>query len=111
MFLIFKGLLTFVNCWDVKWSTKVQDFFTYGKLLALCTIIITGIVQLCKGSRDNFDNVRLIDSHKISNLGHTEHFTFEQDPLVENVDISTIALSFYSGLFAYNGWLVLVSID
>lgn len=36
--------------------------------------------------------------------GHTEHFTFEQDPLVEKVDITTIALSFYSGLFAYNGW-------
>lgn len=78
------GLLTFVNCWDVKWSTKVQDFFTYGKLLALCTIIITGIVQLSKG--------------------HTEYFTFKQDPLVENVDMTTIALSFYSGLFAYNGW-------
>ncbi|KAH7642158.1 Y+L amino acid transporter 2 isoform X2 [Dermatophagoides farinae] len=78
------GLLTFVNCWDVKWSTRVQDFFTYGKLLALCTIIITGIVQLFKGN--------------------VEYFTFKQDPLVENVDISTIALSFYSGLFAYNGW-------
>ncbi|CAG2115890.1 unnamed protein product, partial [Medioppia subpectinata] len=78
------GLLTFVNCWDVKWSTRVQDFFTYGKLLALVTIIITGIVQLSKG--------------------HTEHFTFEQDPAVPHVDITTIALSFYSGLFAYNGW-------
>jgi len=52
--------------------------------LALVTIIITGIVQLCKG--------------------HVEHFTFAQDPMIEKVDITTIALSFYSGLFAYNGW-------
>lgn len=37
-------------------------------------------------------------------LGNTQYFTFEQDPMVEKVDITTIALSFYSGLFAYNGW-------
>ncbi|KAL3204941.1 hypothetical protein MRX96_041070 [Rhipicephalus microplus] len=74
------ALLTFVNCWDVKWSTRVQDFFTYGKLIALATIIITGIVQLC--------------------YGHTEHFNFENT----ETDVTKIALSFYSGLFAYNGW-------
>lgn len=73
-------ILTFVNCWSVKWSTFVQDIFTYGKLLALAIIIITGIVQLGRGQ--------------------TQHFTFEGSVW----DVSKIALSFYSGLFAYNGW-------
>ena len=32
--------------------------------------------------------------------GHTEHFNFEGT----ETDVTKIALSFYSGLFAYNGW-------
>lgn len=42
-------VLTFVNCWDVGWATKVQDIFTYAKLLALFIIIITGVYQLTQG--------------------------------------------------------------
>lgn len=73
-------VLTFINCWEVKWATRVQDVFTYAKLLALFIIIITGLIQLFGG--------------------HTQHFTFENT----NADVTKIALSFYSGLFAYNGW-------
>ncbi|KAG8183752.1 hypothetical protein JTE90_029333 [Oedothorax gibbosus] len=73
-------ILTFVNCWDVKWSMNVQNVFTFGKLFALAIIIITGLVQL--------------------GYGQTQHFTFEGS----ESDITKIALSFYSGLFAYNGW-------
>jgi L-type amino acid transporter 8 len=75
-------LLTFVNCADVTWATRVQDIFTYAKLVALALIIVTGFVQLGRGE--------------------FEHF---QSPF-ENTksDIGQISLAFYSGLFAYNGW-------
>jgi len=73
-------ILTFINCWEVKWATFVQDIFTYAKLLALFIIIATGIFQLANGK--------------------TENFTFHET----ETDVTKIALSFYSGLFAYNGW-------
>ncbi|XP_076631147.1 Y+L amino acid transporter 2 isoform X1 [Colletes latitarsis] len=73
-------VLAFINCWDVKWATCVQDIFTYAKLLALFIIIFTGAYQLF--------------------TGHTQYFTFENT----NAEVTSIALSFYSGLFAYNGW-------
>jgi amino acid transporter len=43
-------LLAFINCWSVKAATKVQDYFTLAKLLALFVIIGTGIYQLCLGN-------------------------------------------------------------
>jgi solute carrier family 7 L-type amino acid transporter-like protein len=73
-------VLAFINCWDVKWATFVQDIFTYAKLTALVAIIIAGFVQLGRGKTGNFT------------WDNTED------------DITKIALSFYSGLFAYNGW-------
>ncbi|KAK8375967.1 hypothetical protein O3P69_008589 [Scylla paramamosain] len=73
-------VLTFVNCWNVKWATRVQDIFTGAKLFALAVIIITGFVQLGRGQ--------------------TQYFTFDNT----EPDFTKVALSFYSGLFAYNGW-------
>ncbi|XP_046552606.1 Y+L amino acid transporter 2-like isoform X2 [Haliotis rubra] len=75
-------VLTFVNCYDVKWATRVQDVFTYAKVLALILIVITGFVQLGRGQFDSFKN------------------PFENT----EPDIGKISLAFYSGLFAYNGW-------
>ncbi|KAI5692353.1 hypothetical protein M8J76_015790, partial [Diaphorina citri] len=43
-------ILAFINCWDVKWATSVQDIFTFAKLLALFAIIGAGLYQLCRGT-------------------------------------------------------------
>lgn len=46
-------ILTVINCVSVKWSTRVQDIFTYAKTLALILIIITGFVQIAKGKNQD----------------------------------------------------------
>ncbi|XP_070490757.1 large neutral amino acids transporter small subunit 1 isoform X3 [Chironomus tepperi] len=73
-------LLTFVNCYSVKMATRVQDYFTYAKLFALFIIIACGMYLLA--------------------AGNVQYFTFDDT----KTEVTSLALSFYSGLFAYNGW-------
>nr|AKN21453.1 slc7a-9 [Schmidtea mediterranea] len=75
-------IITFVNCWSVKASTRVQDICTYAKVSALIIIIMTGIVKL--------------------GMGYTINWESPFEGTTTNAGDMTMA--FYTGLFAYTGW-------
>lgn len=49
VYVCFPVLLTFINCWNVNWATRVQSIFTVTKVFALAIVIIIGFIQLGKG--------------------------------------------------------------
>ncbi|XP_066940167.1 Y+L amino acid transporter 2-like [Macrobrachium rosenbergii] len=74
--------LTWVNCTNVKWATKVQDVFTGSKIFALIIIIGAGVYHLATGNVDNYRK------------------PFEGT----NMDVAAFATAFYQGLFSFAGW-------
>ncbi|XP_068236766.1 large neutral amino acids transporter small subunit 2-like isoform X2 [Palaemon carinicauda] len=75
-------VLTWVNCTNVKWATKVQDVFTASKILALVIIIGAGVYHLATGNVENYRK------------------PFEGT----NMDVAAFATAFYQGLFSFAGW-------
>ncbi|CAL8083513.1 unnamed protein product [Orchesella dallaii] len=73
---------TWLNCYNVRLATQVQNVFMVGKILALVLIILTGVAALCMGRVENFKDIW-------SNS--------EYDP-------GKVALAFYSAAFTYEGW-------
>ncbi|XP_069020469.1 large neutral amino acids transporter small subunit 2 [Embiotoca jacksoni] len=78
-------LLTWVNCYSVRWAMCVQDVFTAGKLLALGLIIIMGVVQICRGHYYWLEPAHAFETFR-------------------DYDVGLVALSFLQGSFAYGGW-------
>lgn len=75
-------MLTVINCYNVKWVTRVTDIFTGTKILALLLIVAAGVWYLC--------------------TGNTKYF---EEPFEGSIQSpGYIALAFYSGLFSYSGW-------
>ncbi len=50
------GLLTAVNCYNVRSVAKVQDVFTATKVLALVVVIVAGMAYLAMGRTYNLQN-------------------------------------------------------
>ncbi|XP_021950140.1 Y+L amino acid transporter 2 [Folsomia candida] len=85
------GLLTAINCYNVKWGANLQTVFTATKIIALIVIIIAGLVVMCVGEVNN-----LADPFAV-----TRKDTGVED---QNGRLGNIALAFYSGLFSFAGW-------
>ncbi len=83
---IFLGFLTFLNSFDVRVTTKLQDVFMFFKIGALGLVIITGLAAIYLGVNDNFSPERAWEN--------------------TSTDPSRIAVSFYSGIFSYCGWYI-----
>lgn len=71
-----------INCHNVKWVTKMQIVITVCKLLALGAVIAIGFYYIIKGETESFEN-SFADS---------------------DLSPGALALSFYSGFWAYAGW-------
>lgn len=75
-------VLISINMRNVQWTARVQIIITLSKLTALAAVIIIGMIYLAKGEVDSFD-----DSFADSDFSG-----------------GAIALSFYSGFWAFSGW-------
>lgn len=75
-------LLTFVNCYNVRLTTRLQNSFMVTKIAALVIVIITGVVVLASGRGQSFAG------------------SFDKLPS----DPSGVAIGFYSGIYSYAGW-------
>lgn len=76
------GVLTVINCYNVKWVTRVTDIFTGTKVFALLVIVAAGVWYLFAGNTEHWDEPM---SGSLTKPGF-------------------IALAFYNGLFSYSGW-------
>ncbi|XP_064298525.1 Y+L amino acid transporter 2-like isoform X2 [Phalacrocorax carbo] len=74
--------LTFINCVNVKWGTRVQDIFTCAKVMALILVISVGLYKIGKGETENLSG---LFKGSATNPG-------------------MIALALYSALYSYAGW-------
>jgi len=46
---VFSVAVSFINCYSVSLATKVQNFFTVTKLIAIAVITVGGFVMIGKG--------------------------------------------------------------
>lgn len=44
-----EGVLTFINCYDVKSTTKMQNIFMFTKIAALVIVIVIGVTWMGMG--------------------------------------------------------------
>lgn len=74
--------LTFLNGYNVKATTRMQNVFMFCKIGALVLVILVGVYWMA--------------------IGHTENLKKPFEGTTDNP--GKIAKAFYSGIFSYSGW-------
>ncbi|XP_050683064.1 Y+L amino acid transporter 2 [Leptidea sinapis] len=75
-------LLTFINAFNVRFTTRIQNVFMFTKISALFVIIVGGIVWITRGNVENL-----------------------QDGWAgTKTSVGDWSVAFYSGIFSYSGW-------
>ncbi|CAG9784308.1 unnamed protein product [Diatraea saccharalis] len=74
--------LTVINCYNVKWVTRVQDTFTAAKILAFVITFIASLWYFFSGHTENLQSM----------MQGT------------NTAPGDLAIAFCTGLFSYSGW-------
>ena len=73
-----------MNCANVRWATRTQDWSTVVKIGALIVIVAAGLLHVLIGNSETFDLEALTED--------------------SNLEPVSIALAFYSGVFSFSGW-------
>ncbi|KAI6182055.1 hypothetical protein M3Y97_00339100 [Aphelenchoides bicaudatus] len=77
-------ILTAINCYKVRWATRIQDYSTIAKIGALLVISVVGFVYLAMGNLSNFKTATNTD--KIS------------------IGVPQLAMAILQGVFSYSGF-------
>ena len=86
-------MVTFANSWSVKAATRAGAIFTMATILVVLFIIVLGIWQVAKGETDNFKTM-----FNVTTTGFTPY------------RIGQLGMAFYSGLWAYDGWVMISNV-
>ncbi|XP_056014964.1 b(0,+)-type amino acid transporter 1-like [Ostrea edulis] len=75
-------VIAFINGYSAKMATHIQNICTVVKLIAILILTIGGIIKISQGNSENIQD------------------GFEDT----ETDVSLIAIAFYNGLWAFDGW-------
>ncbi|ESO98442.1 hypothetical protein LOTGIDRAFT_159249 [Lottia gigantea] len=83
MAMVFMIFVAAINCYSVKLATRLQNWLTASKLIAIGVITVGGFYMMA--------------------TGHTKYIS-EGFEGTEETEPAALALAFYNGLWAYDGW-------
>jgi len=83
------SFLTFLNCYDVRSTVRLQNIFMVAKIAPLVFIILAGFLTLGFGDGDNFQNI-----------------SFENT----NYNPGVMSLALYICFYSYQGWQLIYSV-